>query len=442
MRPIEDLFKENHRPPLLLGKGPTFDMRDKFLLPKFFTIALNHVAREVKADLCSIIDIDVFADCGEEIYKNSRHIAIPWHPHHKFRASEKNLEYYLEKYPVLDVMDSEDRVFWYNLSTFPQRGGKEKEGSKTYAGRINNGDTFYGICAANGAKTVYGLGIDGGKGYSSAFKDLTPLTNGRASFDDQNPYFKKISRMHNSEFIRLGDKEDIMVFVGSEEKQLIPSLVLDYSIKKHTFNPSVVAPLHMLETKHKTPIRGNCRPRTPFSFKRFFIPQLTSGKAFYLDSDMLVFKDMADLLDVDFNGNEVLYAGGMDQFKGWKHSNFAMLLIDCDNVSWNMDSIIDQLDAGTLTYEQLMFDFKHAKTSPDLGKNGEWNSLDHYVEGETALLHYTNMATQPWVHKKHKYGDLWQRALQEAVMSGFIDRELVLEHQRKGHIRTFINESP
>ena len=157
-----------------------------------------------------------------------------------------------------------------------------------------------------------------------------------------------------------------------------------------------------------------------------------------MDSDMQVFKDMGQLLNVDFEDNEVLYCGGMDNFKGWKSSNFAMLLIDCDNVSWDMDSIIDQMDTGELTYEQLMFDFKHAKTKGSLGGNGEWNSLDKYVEGETANLHYTNMATQPWVHGGHKYEHLWVNDLKEGVECGFIDKNIVLEHQSKGWIRKFI----
>ena len=438
MKPVEELFNTVEKPILLLGKGPTFSERDKFLLPKFFTVTLNHAAREQESDLCSIIDIDVFKDCGEEIYKNSKNIVIPWHPHAKFRASQENLEFWIKELPLLGKIEEEGRLYWYNLQTFNQRGGKQKDGGKVYPARINNGDTFYGVCAINGFKKIYSLGLDGGKSYASEFSDLKPFTNGQTTFDAQQPYFQKISAQNNSKLIPLGKKETIQVFAGSDKAQLIPTLVLDYSIKKHTMNPSIVVPLHLLETNHRMPKNPKHRPRTPFSFKRFFIPQFAKGKAFYMDSDMQVFKDMADLLKLDFEDNEVLYSGGMDNFPGWKSSNFAMLLIDCDNVSWNMESIIDQMDEGKLSYEQLMFEFKHAKTKGCLGTNGEWNSLDHYVEGETANLHYTNMATQPWTHKGHKYEELWVNDLKEAVDCGFIDEELVREHQSKGWIRKFI----
>jgi hypothetical protein len=438
MKPIEDLFNTVEKPILLLGKGPTFSERDKFLLPKFFTVTLNHAAREQESDLCSIIDIDVFQTCGEEIYKNSKSLVLPWHPHEGFRASTKNLEDWLKEIPLLQKINQEGRLYWYNLSTYKQRRGQLKEGSKTYPGRVNNGDTFYGVCAINGFKKIYSLGIDGGTSYASEFNDLKPFTNGQKTFDAQMPLFSKISKQNGSKLIPLGKKETIQVFAGSDKAQLIPTLVLDYSIKKHTMNPSIVVPLHLLETKHRTPKNPKCRPRTPFSFKRFFIPQFASGKAFYMDSDMQVFKDMSELLELDFEDNEVLYSGGMDNFPGWKSSNFAMLLIDCDKVSWNMDSIIDQMDEGKLSYSELMFEFKHAKSKGCLGTNGEWNSLDHYVEGETANLHYTNMATQPWTKSGHKYESLWVNDLKEAVECGFIDKDLVLEHQSKRYIRKFI----
>ena len=90
-----------------------------------------------------------------------------------------------------------------------------------------------------------------------------------------------------------------------------------------------------------------------------------------------------------------------------------------------------------MTYEELMFEFKHAKMAPTLGTNGEWNSLDYYEEGETALLHYTDMAKQPWVVPSHPLEHLWTGLLKEAVESKFIDIQLVYDHGDKGHIRKF-----
>ena len=52
------------------------------------------------------------------------------------------------------------------------------------------------------------------------------------------------------------------------------------------------------------PLAVENRPRTPFSFQRFLIPELCgySGKAIYLDADMQVFRDIRELWNYDFSG--------------------------------------------------------------------------------------------------------------------------------------------
>ena len=232
--------------------------------------------------------------------------------------------------------------------------------------------------------------------------------------------------------------KEIKVFVGSTPEQLIPSLVLAYSIKKYTKVPSTVTPLYKLNVEYRNPKDVINQPRTPFSFQRFFIPSLTDGIAFYMDSDMLVLKDMAPLLDYSFDGHDGLSAAGMDRFPKWGDSNYAMLMLDCDNISWDMDSIVDMLDSGELTYADLMFKFKHAKISPALGENGQWNSLDLYDEKETALLHYTDMGRQPWLFPHHPQEQLWVNHLLEAIESGFIEKSLYYEHVSNRWVRNFL----
>ena len=433
---IEQFIEENNidRPLLFLGKGPSFSIRHKFLLNKFFTIAANHAIKKVKADICAIIDVDVVGDCADEIYENCKYLMMPWHPHDVsfgYAASPKNLESFSHDIPVLKKMIDEGRVIFYNLSSAEEYNDE----SRIYATAINSADTLFHIFVANGIKTMHSLGVDGGKDYSEEFSDLTPLRNGRSSFDEQDPVIEAISSAADANFIRLQDKPEIKVFVGSTPEQLIPSLVLDFSIKKHTLNPSTVTPMFQLSVDHKTPEHPNCRPRTPFSFQRFFIPSLTDGPAFYMDSDMQVFKDVGKLLDCPFEGNDGLSASGMEKFKKWGDSNYAMLMLDCDNIKWDVNSIIDMLDRGDLTYEELMFKFKHAKIEAKLGGNGQWNSLDYYEEGETALLHYTDMGTQPWVHEGHPLEDLWVNDLREAISCGFIDKDLYDDHVSKRYLR-------
>jgi len=235
----------------------------------------------------------------------------------------------------------------------------------------------------------------------------------------------------------------IKVFVGASEEQLIPSLVLEYTIRKYSSLSVEVVPLYQKEISFRMPKDKRNRPRTPFSFQRFAIPQLTTGKAFYLDSDMIVFKDMAPLLDLDFEGHEIISVREVGK-TGHQFSakpSFAVHLIDCDKVNWDLNKIVDQLDEGKLTYESLMFDFAIADYTLKIGP--EWNHLDYYKEGETALLHYTNMNSQPWrpqARKSHKLAYLWKDALREAIAEGIVKESLVEDNIRKGWVRKEVLE--
>jgi hypothetical protein len=96
--------------------------------------------------------------------------------------------------------------------------------------------------------------------------------------------------------------------------------------------------------------------------------------------------------------------------------------------------IVDDLDNGLLTYAQLMYEMTVAKII-DRCIDSAWNSLERYVEGETALLHYTDMQTQPWVSLFNPLGYLWIRDLFEAIDLGVISEGYVRDSVGKGYAR-------
>ena len=437
MKDLNIFIKNIDKDPLLIGKGPSFDYIEKILPSKYTTIALNHVVENTKCDAVSIIDIDVVRDCPEAVYNNAKSIIIPWHPHDKdndYKPSNKNILDYANEIDIIDKMIKEGRLYAYNASSAKVYSLDNNPNLPNYDVYINNGDSIFGILAVNNIKTIYSLGIDGGTVYSNGFSKYTPCGNGR-NFDESLNAIKNIETKSGSKLIRIGELEEIKVFVGCSEAELVPTKVLEYSIKKNTNNPASIIPLFQCDTKHRVPQNPQCRPRTPFSFQRFFIPSLTSGKAFYFDSDMLVFKDMAELLSYDFEGYDALSCKDMNIYGHWKGSEYAVLMLDCDNIKWDINSIIDDLDSGKLTYEKLMFDFAMAKVNPVF--DPLWNSLDTYEENKTANLHYTNMNTQPWRHNGSPYMNLWFKYLKEAVDNNILSKELVVSHGQKGYIRKF-----
>lgn len=217
------------------------------------------------------------------------------------------------------------------------------------------------------------------------------------------------------------------IFIGSSAEQKIPSLVLEYSIRKH----STVEDLRVIHTYDKTfpsPQKPENRSRTGFSFARFAIPEMMGyrGVAAYLECDQLVFADVRELLDLPFNGATVLRTPNQP----------SVLLLDCDHIRWHLPNILESLDAGKIGYRDLMENlavepkFKISNSIP-----AEWNSLESYDSGKTRLLHYTNMALQPWRKTwNHPLGHLWMGALREAVEKGAIGRKTVEEEVARGHV--------
>src|SRR5437762_14341090 len=104
--------------------------------------------------------------------------------------------------------------------------------------------------------------------------------------------------------------DDILdIFVGTDRSQLLAVSILEYSIRRHTQQKVRVCPLIDLDLPEPNDIRQSSR--TNFSFARFTIPELKGyrGRALYLDADMLVFRDIAELWKLPLNGVKIIIQG-------------------------------------------------------------------------------------------------------------------------------------
>lgn len=226
----------------------------------------------------------------------------------------------------------------------------------------------------------------------------------------------------------------IHVYVGSQEAQMLAVKVLEFSIRERTDAEIEVHPLHEAQVEFPTPRDVRNRPRTPFSFQRFYIPALKAfqGRAIYLDSDMQVFRDIMELWTLPFDGADLLAA--REPGESGRRPQFSVMLLNCDELRWNLSDIVAALDRGELTYETLMYDMAVARRVR-AAIDPSWNSLERYVEGETALLHYTDMPTQPWVSIQNPHGRLWVGDLRRAVETGFLSRAYVEEQVQRAFVR-------
>ena len=221
--------------------------------------------------------------------------------------------------------------------------------------------------------------------------------------------------------------DPVRVYVGTDRSQLLAVKVLEHSIKRHTQLPVEVYPMLDLPIRKTKDPRQ--RQRTGFSFSRFCIPNLCNynGRAIYMDADMLVFKDIAELWNWPFENHTILLQRTLnnEQAKKNKHGapprrirQCAVMLIDCQNNTWKIDDIIDSLDTKKYTYEDLMYDL----CIIDDDKVGEvlpfeWNSLEHYDQG-TRLIHYTDMNTQPWTSTMNPWAEKWFEEVRLMLSNG------------------------
>ena len=214
----------------------------------------------------------------------------------------------------------------------------------------------------------------------------------------------------------MSTSEPIRVYVGADRSQQLAIAVLEYSIKRHTTADVQVIPMVDLPVPQPRDPRNS--QRTGFSFSRFCIPKLAGyrGRAVYMDADMMVFRDIRELWDIPFDGAKIVIqkevkfeeettakAGAPKKRK----KQCAVMLLDCGRLDWDVETIVAGLDAGAYDYEQLMYDLCILpEEEVKYGVPFEWNSLEHWGP-ETRLLHYTDVATQPWTNCSNPLGQIW-----------------------------------
>lgn len=433
------------RPWCILGKGPTFARRMRFPLDGYLLLGLNHTVMAQPVFLGHAADLDVVDHCAEAIERNCRWFAMPVHPHVDFRATTQSLAELLDDYPVLRRLEEQGRLLTYNLSSSPAVPGEVTVETAAFGGVV-----AMRLLAQAGVRTVRSLGLDGGRSYSidfAAIRDSTLLNNGAEGFDRQLADIRAVAEDHGIDYEPL--IPPMRIFIGADHSQTVAAQVLDHTIRQCTELPVDIRPMVDLEVP--TPRHAANRPRTGFSFSRFLIPELCAhkGRALYLDADMQVFDDISALWDLDFEGNHVLCTHQTDvpsYHPGYEHfrvgRQYSVMLLDCEQLHWDINEIVNDLDRGTYTYEQLMFDLcivspdKIADTIPT-----EWNHLEHYDPGITRLLHYTIVETQPWKNDRNPLTPIWDKAFADAVADGAVNTHNVERLIASGDAKLSLREA-
>ena len=192
------------------------------------------------------------------------------------------------------------------------------------------------------------------------------------------------------------------IFLGTQDEQWRAERVFFYAIER-VRDPARVYEIHVMKNLAGYQRKGW---RTGFTNYRFAIPDYAgrTGKAIYNDVDQIYTADPALLFDLDL---------GEHGYRAVSASDTSVMLLDCARMAewWNLDT------ATRGTKGQLL-----GKVKAQRGLWGPldagWNARDmEFVEGQSMLLHYTAMHTQPWhpfpkdyAYRHHPLGEVWYRA--------------------------------
>lgn len=430
----DQLTISDHRGPkpgLIIGKGPSFDRltKDNFDLSTYLTVGLNHVVRNVPIDILSAIDLDVIEICSEEIYKNAKILAVQYYPHIDSKPSEKCIFDFFDSFPVLKTFYDQNRLLIFN--GFPRKNRPKLQGAPNCVAKFFSSEAAYDLLVLLGVKQIHTVGIDGGKKYSRNFSKLTSLTNNRSSFGDQFLSLNRKFQKTGIPFGPVGATLPIRIFVGCDETQYLASRVLEYSLY---VNCDAAVDFKRIDNSGlPVPTNPGKRARTPFSFSRFKIPELCGfrGRAIYLDADMLVFANIRELWEQDFEDYSLLYSC----FGKGRNPQFSVMLLNCEELSWLPSDIVGKLENKDISYDDIMFRFNFMdkeKIGPILPE--EWNSLEYYQHEETKLLHYTDMDRQPWVTDINENANIFYEHLRSAMETHGVSRREFASEIRDGNV--------
>ncbi len=196
-------------------------------------------------------------------------------------------------------------------------------------------------------------------------------------------------------------QEAIKVFVGCDPNDcdLEQMMVLDYSIRKHT---SLPVDIHWMQLSRDPQSFWYSDPQqrlgwrteawtTPFSAFRWGIPAFCGyqGKAIYMDTDMIVLSDLAELWNTPFEPGKVVMAKGGEE--SWR---FCVSMWDCERAKDHLPPIEDL--KGKPESHQALKRYYKENTAVIQPFDTQYNNID----GENApieqikILHYSDMGTQ------------------------------------------------
>lgn len=251
----------------------------------------------------------------------------------------------------------------------------------------------------------------------------------------------------------------IRIAIGSEPMQRVPAQVLKHSIRSRTAEPveffeswTPEGGWHPLTEKYER-LGG-----TSFSMWRWVVPELFeyAGRAIYLDSDQVVLADIAELWNALPEGKWIAgVIGAEGHFHGKTPDPTALetsvMVMDCARCDWNLAKLARRVVDGTLLahVSRTLPTARIAKSDYAALMQGTWipielvqslargwNHFNVHVPGQTRLLHWSHVRSQPYRCPGHETAPIFERELRAAIRAGAVKQEDVWADAAAGHLDT------
>lgn len=230
---------------------------------------------------------------------------------------------------------------------------------------------------------------------------------------------------------------NVIVGIGCDRAQELAAEVLVYSVECHAHSMPKMVKLYQVAGWHELATAFKHRQRTPFSYQRFLLAQQLLDSAaevgIYVDSDMLVLRPIEQLVE-KFHSLETDVAI-VQPLKEWRRRQQSSVLVMNRSGAEALWSSYTKHLEGQLDYDDLIY----LRTIREVGSiDYTWNCLE-YLDENSALIHYTDMDTQPWLRDGNPNAGIWYTYLWRLAQRPE-GRALIAREISKGYVRPALLE--
>ncbi len=219
----------------------------------------------------------------------------------------------------------------------------------------------------------------------------------------------------------------INIFIGYDNKERVAYNVLSHSIIQNSTKPVAITPIALNNLKDDFVRERNSLSSTEFSFSRFMIPHLMNyqGWALFMDCDMLMFEDIAELWRMrddskaiqvckhDYTPKTDTKFLGQVQTKYPKKNWSSFMLMNCKKCTTLTPDYVNK--ASGLELHQ----FKWLESEELIGELPlEWNWLvgEYEHKKDVKNIHYTEGG--PWFtdYRECDYAEDWFKNHDECML--------------------------